>query len=53
MDWRIRDGEIEIGEGYNYRPMREDERVEVLLQIVIDQDRLLHSLARRVVDLGG
>ncbi len=53
MDYRIQDGRIDIADGYYWRPMREEERLEVLLQIVVDQDRQLRSLRRRVYDLDG
>lgn len=52
MSYRIKDGEIELADGYYWRPMRDDERLDVLLQIVVDQDRQLRDL-RRVCDLGG
>jgi hypothetical protein len=53
MDYRMEDGRIEVADGYYWRPMRDDERLEVLLQIVVDQDRQLRSLRRRIYDLGG
>lgn len=53
MIYRIQDGKIEIEDGYYWRPMREEERVNVLLEIVVDQDRQLRSLRRRVYNLGG
>ena len=53
MSYRIKDGEIEVADGYYWRPMRDDERLDVLLQIVVDQDRQLRNLRERVYELGG
>lgn len=52
MDYRIQDGEIEVADGYYWRPMREDERLKALLLIVVDQDRQLRSLRDKLTELG-
>lgn len=51
MSYRIKDGEIEVADGYYWRPVRDDERLDVLLQIVVDQDRQLNRLRQWLADL--
>jgi hypothetical protein len=53
MDYRIEDGRIEVPDGYYWRPVGEDERMEVLLQIVVDQDRQLRRVRQRLTEMGG
>jgi len=53
MDYRIHDGGIEVADGYYWRPMRDDERLEILLQIGVDQDCQLRSLREKFTELSG
>lgn len=52
MSYRIHDGGIEVADGYYWRPLRDDERLKALLQIVVDQDRQLRSLREKLTELG-
>lgn len=54
MDYRIQDGEIEVVDGYYWRPPRgEEERVAVILKMVVDLDRQLRDVRLRLTELGG
>lgn len=53
MDYRIQDGEIEVADGYYWRPVGEDARLAVLLKMVVDLDRQLRDVRLRLTELGG